>query len=177
MLMVVAMAAFMLVARPQPVSAACTDFACTGCTNPKIDLVCQRNRLLDPNSKCTLLYCGDNGGTSSTPGNQSLNVNFFGVTIKVETDKQVATLIYVLFSFFLGAVAIAVTVLGVYGAYLRSKAESADDIAKSTKLLTNVIIGLILIVVSLVIAQLVASFLGIQSLDKLVDFSGIFKGG
>jgi len=165
-----------LIMLPQAAFASgCTDFRCNGCENPKVDLVCQRKRLLDPNANCTLLYCGDNTTTSPTQSSKVVDVNFFGINMHVEEDKQVATFIFVLFSFFFGFVALALTLLGIYGAFLRSRAESADDEAKASKLLTNAVVGLILIVLSLVIAQLIASALGIGSLDKLVDFSGVFS--
>ena len=177
----------LLVGRFRPVFAVtCTDFSCgptcssaTGancCDNPKIDLTCQRNRLVDPSTDCHLLYCADDapaGGVGCLTKDK-LNVNFFGVDFHYDTDKGVASLIYVLFTVFLGFVAVAVSLLGVYGAFLRSRASSPDDEAKAAKLLTNAVIGLILIVVAVVIAQLVACALGVESLDQLISFGGAF---
>jgi hypothetical protein len=162
---------------PQVVGASgCTDFQCPGCKDTKVDFTCQRERLLNPSANCKLVYCADSTNTPPTQQTRTVNVNFFGVNMSIDEDKQVATFIYIIFSFFFGFVALALTLLGVYGAFLRSKAESPDDEAKAAKLLTNAIVGLILIVLSLVIAQLIASALGIGSLDKLVDFSGVFGG-
>lgn len=189
-----ALAVWLAVASLHPVSAAtCTDYVCDCGKDtagkdipPKVDLVCQRQRLISPcspeqaardNTKCcTLLYCSGDP-VKSQIGNKVLNVNFFGVDLRFDEDKQVATLIYVLFSFFLAFVAIALTLLGVYGAFLRSRSATADDAAKASKLLTNAVVGLILIVFALVFAQLIASFLGIGNLDELVDFSGVFNRG
>ena len=172
-LLLVAVCGLLLLGRTQTVNAAsgCSDYSCgPNCASPKIDLTCQRNRLIDPKTVCTLLYCADTVPCVSAQKDK-VNVNFFGVDFHFDSDKEITSLVYIGFSLFLGVVAVAITGLGVYGAYLRSKAESPDDAAKAAKVLTNALIGLVLIVLAAVIAHLVANALGVQSLDQLISTS------
>lgn len=150
---------------------------CPDDEEPVIDLDCQRRRVLNPDASCTLLYCsGDNvpgAGPEFTDAFEFNIFNFFNVKIRVNSAQTVASLLYIGAMGFLGFCAIAAVGLGVYGAYRRSSPKD-EDIAASAKILTNVLVGLILIVMSLVFSQLVASLLGLGSLTQMVDISPIF---
>lgn len=149
----------------------CTDYSCTGCENPKVDLVCQQRRLIDPGDEsCTLMYCADDGGKPTTETPDALNLNFFGVTIRLNSDQALASLLYLIFSFILAIVLIATVVIGIIAAVNRARAEKDEDISKAQKTMTNAIIGFVIFGVSLVIVQIVATVIGVGSIFDMVKF-------
>lgn len=164
----------LLGAGAQPVYAACTDTYCTDCENPKVDLTCQRKRLVDPTDSCTLLYCGDSQAKPPELGSETVSFNFFGVTIRMNSSRQLETILYVIFTLFLGVVAIGTVAYGIYGAFKRAGAQSADDVASAVKIMQNALVGFLIAGLALLIAQLVASFIGVGSLTQVFDLSNIF---
>jgi len=148
----------------------CSDYSCEGCENPKVDLVCQQRRLIDPDDPCTLMYCADDGGKPTTETPDALNLNFFGVTIRLNSDQALASVLYLIFSFILAIALIATVFLGVMAAVNRARAEKDEDISKAQKTMTNAITGFILFGVSLVIVQIVATVIGVGSIFDMVKF-------
>jgi len=149
----------------------CSDYSCTDCENPKVDLVCQQRRLIDPSdTSCTLMYCADGGNKPTTETPDVLNLNFFGVTIRLNSDQALASVLYLIFSFILAIALIATVFLGVLAAVNRARAEKDEDIAKAQKTMTNAITGFVLFGVSLVIVQIVATVIGVGSIFDMVKF-------
>ncbi len=138
-----------------------------------VDNACQREKILRPSSDCQLFICPGDSTTADPETQEILNVNFFGVAIRANSSLFLQTLLYVAFNLFLAVAAIAVTGLGVYGSFLRARAESDDDVIKSAKILRNALVGLGIIALSFLIAQLTANFLGLGSINEIVDFSNL----
>jgi hypothetical protein len=133
-----------------------------------IDFACQREKLLTPTASCGIYICvGDREfGTPS----EALDLNFFGVRINAKDDNLLQTMIFVGFNVFLGAVVMVVALYGVRGAFLRARAESDEDLMKANKVMTNAVFGIGIIAVSFILAQLIASFLGLGSINEIVSF-------
>lgn len=145
-------------------------FTCPGGAEPKVDFACQREKIFNPQASCDLCLCpGEEGITEET-----FDVNLFGVVFRINSAQSFTHIIYLGFSFFLGIIAIATVGYAVYGAYKRSIAENEDQIAEAQKIITSAIAGLALVVVGIVLAQVVAAFLGVPSLNESVDFTRIF---
>lgn len=137
----------------------------------EIDFACQRKRLVNPSDLCCLYVCP--GNQSVGQGDEIIDVNIFGINIRARDGALLQTLLFVGFNSFLGVVAIVLTFLGIGAAINRANAQSDDDIAKASKTITNAFVGLVMIVLSFVAAQLLASFLGLGSLNDMVDFSSL----
>jgi hypothetical protein len=146
-----------------------TDYPACAEGELKLDLGCQRERLFDHSSNCPLYYCEGQGPSNS--GQETIQLNFFGVRINLSSGSALQQLAFVIISLFLGVVAIFLSFIGIYAAVKRSQAEKDEDLQKANKMLTNALAGLAIMAVSLVIAQLTASFLGVGSLAQIVDFS------
>lgn len=152
----------------------CDDQGCLGCENPKINLNCQRQKFLDPNTQCTLFYCADNGEVP-TDVESTIRVNLFGVYIRLNNERAFSQMIFLIFNLVLGVIAITIMAMGLLGVVRRARAESPDDISAASKIMTNALVGFVLIVLSLLFAQLVGSFLGVGNISELVDFSPLFS--
>lgn len=156
---------------------ACTE-TCGDGKAAQVNFTCQRARLFEPDSSfartCELCYCG--GSVPGTdPTGEILNLNIFGITLKLNSAFALSQVIYLGFTFFFGVIALAAVGLGIYGAVKRAQAEGEDDIATAQKIITNAIIGLVMVVVSILIAQLLAALLGVGTLNEIVDFSPLFS--
>lgn len=166
---------------PVNIAAGRQEQVCSRCgddSEPEVNLTCQRARIFDPQSSyansCDLCICpGDN--PDNNPGDSTtVDLNIFGINFRLNSAHAVSQLIYLGFMFFFGVIAIATVGLGVYGAVKRSQSEDEDNIATSQKIITNAIIGFILVIVGILGAQLVASFLGVGTINEIVDLNGIF---
>jgi hypothetical protein len=154
---------------PAPVAAQCA----TDCQDCRIDFRCQQNKLIDPRYACEVYYCQDGRPTENppTPGReQILRVNIFGIGLRLNSEKAVQQMISLGFSVFLGVVAIVAVINGVIAAFKRSTANKAEDAQKLMKSMQNSIVGFLIVGLSLLIVQLVASALGLGSVFSIVDF-------
>lgn len=157
-----------------PVSTRAQD-VCTKCpdgSDPKIDFECQRQKILNPKASCDVCLCAGESNPSSA---EAFDLNFFGINLRLRSDAALAQILYLGFSVFLGIVAFVVVGLGIYGAVKRSNAETDDDIAAAQKIITNAVIGFIMIVVSLLVVQLVASFLGLGSINEIATLPDLIS--
>jgi hypothetical protein len=135
------------------------------CENVQIDFGCQREKLINPQADCQVTYCGDAPSTST-----SIDFQVFNVRFQLSGSQGIAQLIYLAFMGFLGVVALAVTVLGVYAAFRRAQADSEEAVASANKTMRNAIVGLIIIGASLLIVQIVASVLGVGNIFEIATF-------
>lgn len=149
--------------------------SCAAGLQLKIDFYCQREKILNPSSdratSCCLNYCED----PSTPyddvaGSLTLNVNFFGVTLRLNNEKRIAQLIYLVFNTFLGLVAAMAGFLSVYAGWQRARVQKDEDISKNRALINNLVWGFVIIGVSFGIVQLVANFFQLGSLSDIITF-------
>lgn len=140
----------------------------------KLDLGCQRERLFNKEATCNLYYCDGQGASGSDQN--LIEVNFFNVRFKLNSAAAIQQIMFVVASLFLGVVAIFLAFIGVYAGVKRSQAEKDEELQKANKMLSNALAGLAIIAVSLVIAQLIAAFLGVGSLTDIVDFSCLVEG-
>jgi hypothetical protein len=151
---------------------------CSGNNTVELDFSCNQRRLLSPNFDCSLFKCSnllDFSQTFEGDENQTIKnlVNIFGVRINARGGKVLQTLIFVGFSLFLSVVSLALMFYGLWASYLRARADSDADVEKASKMIRNAAVGLGLIALSLVFAQLTASFLGLGSINEMVDFSNL----
>lgn len=145
---------------------------CADGSTPRIDFECQRRKILDPNAACSVCLC--TGDSNSSTGD-AFDLNFFGIKLRLRSDAALGQLFYLGFSAFLGVVAFVVVGLGLYGAVKRSRAETEDDIAAAQKIITNAVVGFIMIILSLLIVQLVASFLGLGSINEIATLPDLIS--
>lgn len=166
---------------PVSVGAQVCTKTCSGDAKPQLDYQCQRAKIFNPDTAyakdCSICLCPGDSQAPSTGYKSLIDVNVFGTGIRVNSPESIGQLLYLLFSMFLGIVALAAVILGVYAGFNWSRAETDDDIAKAKKVMVNAIIGFVLVVIGFLFAQLLASFLGVGSLDQLVqvEFSNFFK--
>lgn len=146
---------------------------CPGGETPNFDTACQRRKILDPKETCDVCLCP---GEQPSQGQELINLNLLGVTLRLKGGYAVVQLLFVGFNLFFGVVAIVATAFGIYAAYQRSNAEKEEDVKKSTKTMINVFAGIAVILTSLVLAQILATFLGVGSLAEIADFSGLIGG-
>lgn len=166
---------FLLAGAVNPVGAQCE--SCPDGSPAQIDFNCQRAKLFDPTSSyarsCTLCACGSIG--PSDPGDaKMINLNLFGINLRLDSGYAFGQLIYLGFTFFFGVIALAAVGLGIFGAVKRAQAENEDDIATSQKIITNAIIGLVTTVIGVLAAQLVAVFLGVPTINEIFDLTVLF---
>lgn len=162
---------------PSRVSAqVCT--TCGGGAEPQVNFTCQRAKIFDPDSAyakgCDLCICPGEKPDNDTKDATTVDLNIFGINFRLNSTRAVSQFIYLLFMFFMGVIAIATVVYGIYGAVKRSQSEDEENIAASQKIITNAIVGFILVIVGILGAQLVANFLGVGTLNEIVDLSRIF---
>ena len=136
----------------------------------EINLNCQRARILDPQSSaaqtCELFLCpGREFATTET-----IDVSIFFVNIRLNSETAIGQALFIIFNVILGIVVLATVLFGIYGSYKRAVASGPDDIAESQKIITNAIIGFLMVGLTLVIIQVFASFIGVGSIFELVDF-------
>lgn len=171
------MAALIAVLMPVKVSAQVCN-QCPGDVEPEVNFTCQRAKIIDPDSSyaksCDLCICpGDN--PDNNPGDaETINLNIFGINFRLNSTKAVSQLIYLGFLFFLGVIALATIALGIYGAVKRSQSEDEENIAAAQKIITNAVVGFALVIIGILGAQLVATFLGVGTLNEIVDLNVIF---
>ncbi len=143
-----------------------TDYECPeGCSDYRVDFACQRAKLVDPKVDCEVCVCA--GDINIRIKTLDIPINIFNVAIRLDSDKAVGQLIFLVMSMFLGVVALATAGLGIFAAVKRAQAETDDDVAQAQKTMTNALVGFVLVVISILIAQLVASYLGVGSLDTI----------
>lgn len=151
---------------------------CEGDVEPQVNFTCQRAKLFDPDSSyaqsCDLCICPGDAPNDDPGDATTIDLNIFGINFRLNSTKAVSQLIYLGFLFFLGVIALATIGLGIYGAVKRSQSEDEDNIAQSQKIITNAIIGFVLVIVGILGAQLVATFFGVGSLNEIVDLNPIF---
>lgn len=135
------------------------------------DPVCMRKKIIDPRDPCEVNYCaGENPNTSSNQPDPVTELNIFGTRIKLNSEVAIQQLIFLAFSLFLGIVALTVAINGLMAGVKRTQTTDAGEIKKLTQTMQNSIVGLVIVVMSLLIAQFVASFLGLGSLTNLVTY-------
>lgn len=146
-----------------------------GCSDTQINYSCQRRKLLDPSTNCELVYCADNGGRppGSDTQNEPVRLNFFGIRIRLNSEKAIQQLIYLAFSVFLGLAALVAVITGVIAGVRRANAESDGDIQKQVKTMQNAIVGLVIIGISILFVQLVGGLLGLGSVADLASFGNL----
>lgn len=157
-----------------PIAFARSSYTLPGCDDVRVDFACQRRKILDPADSCEEVYCA--GTRPPSYSGEIINLNVFGVRISLTSERAIAQIVFLGFSAFLGIVALTITAIGVYASFKRANAESDDDIQYSTRIIRNAVIGLIIIVLSLVIVQFVASILGLGSITELADFNNLLPG-
>lgn len=145
---------------------------CPGGGEPRIDFECQRRKILDPKAGCDVCLCT---GESNASTGDAFDLNFFGIKLRLRSDAALAQILYLGFSVFLGVVAFVVVGLGIYGSVKRSRSETDDDIAAAQKIITNAVVGFIIIVISLLVVQLVASFLGLGSINEIATLPDLIS--
>ncbi len=96
-----------------------------------------------------------------------INVNFFGIELRFDSDRAIQQILLVAFTGFLGIAALVAVFVGIIAAIQRATADSEDKIATSTKSIQNAVIGFVIIILSLVIAQVVASVIGVGSIFNI----------
>lgn len=147
---------------------------CPGGEQPKIDLTCQRQKLLDPNYPCVVSYCGDTNPNSIDSDVVDLNV--FGTRIRLNSDVALARVIMFVFNALLGIGAIAAAGLGLAAAARRAGAETDDDVQKIQKTMQRAIVGFVIMSMALLILQVITSALGLGSVFDLATFSDLLPG-
>lgn len=135
-----------------------------------IDFACQRQKIVDPGVDCCLYKCE---GDADAAVDETLKFNVFGININARSDALLQTFFFVGVNIFLGIVGIASGFVGLYAAYLRANPQKDGDVEKSAKYMQNALAGLTIIATSFVIAQLVASALGLGSINELVSFDAL----
>lgn len=148
--------------------------AIQGCSDVQIDFKCQRDKLVDPDSPCCVQYCGNVNPNKNNREAEKIDWTLFNVRFSLDSDKAVAQVLFIVFNLFLAVVAMYAVFVGVYASVQRAQADSEEKVAATIKQMRNAIIGLVLIGLSLLIAQLIASLLGLGSVAELTDFSGLF---
>lgn len=91
----------------------------------------------------------------------------------LKPSQQNTVLIYVRGAIYLvlGAGSLAVILYGLYGWYLRAMSEgNPDKIAESVKVYKNAVIGIIIIIAAIIIAQLTFVFMGVTDSPFEFDF-------
>lgn len=148
----------------QPGRTSCPDACTDSC---EVDIACQNKLLFDKGANCLPFRCPGKG--TETPI-QVVNLNLFGITIRLNSEKAIQQIIVLAFSVFLGVVALAGVMIGVVAAIQRADTTDAAKIAKLTLTMRNAIVGVILVVMSMVFVQLVASFIGVGNIFSIVTF-------
>lgn len=140
-----------------------------------IDISCQNAKLFNSSANCDLFQCIGNSGTnSSAPSGPSLNL--FGIGIRLDSERAIQQILVLSFSLLLGGVALAGMLIGVVAAIKRADTTDAGEIAKLNKTMANAIVGVVLVVMSIVIVQLVSSAIGIGNIFSLITFDNLLPG-
>jgi hypothetical protein len=108
---------------------------------------------------------------------QTFDVNIFDVRLRFDSDKAISQIIFTGFTAFMGIAALIAVVKGVQASITRAMAADEAKVKDANKSLRNSVAGFALIILSLVIAQLVAALLGIGSLTQITNITRILPGG
>lgn len=161
------------------------DKAC--CDQPIVNPRCVSLQLSgDVSSSCEELYCevdqyncgargripsilvdGDPCASVESDLLDVINVNFFGISLRFDNDRAIQQLLLIGFTGFLAVAALAAIFIGIGAAIQRAVADTEDKIASTTKSIQNAMIGFVLIILSIVIAQVVATVIGVGSIFNI----------
>lgn len=160
------------------------------CANPRVNPQCI-NIFGSPPPNCIPQYCEKNEracGSNDVIPDSSINpnsggaqedienliqVNIYGINLRLNSDRAITQIIFLGFSIFLAIAALAAAFIGVKAAIDRADSENEDKIKGASKSIQNAMVGFALIVLSLVIVQLVAAVIGVGSIFQLVTVNTI----
>lgn len=143
----------------------------SSCQQPglfEVDFACVNKKLLDPGASCCEEKCLDTNDSFVVPSEYDPLFSFFGYTFAITSGQQLPTLINLAITTFLGFVSVYAIIMGIYqGAILRAGTDDPEEIAKISKTFITLILGFFLAWGFIVIIQIVASLLGLGSLQNL----------
>lgn len=134
----------------------------SNCYTP--DFQCINSKFVNSATSCCNNKCSTDN--SVLPPLELSELNIFGTKFRL-SPSAIPSVINALISTFLGVVSFYALGRGAYiGAILRTRATSADDIAKVNKEVVNLLIGFVLAWSFIFIIQFISSVLGIGSLNN-----------
>jgi len=143
------------------------------------DFNCIQKKFVDPAFNCTENKCpGDAGVTDAEVTEFEPLLEFFGTELYIESEDEFPVLINLAITTVLGIASVYAIVRGIFvGAVLRAQTTNEEEIVKYNKEFTTLILGFILAWSFILIMQIVASLLGLGSLQDLTLISDDGTGG
>lgn len=132
------------------------------------DFNCINQRFIDPGVNCCEDKCAGDAIEEVEPVFENLEV--FGASFRVREDRKIIALINLGVTTFLGFASLYALGRGVYLAAIKRPDATDDDLSKINKELTNMLIGFAISWGFIIIMQVVASFLGLGSINELILF-------
>lgn len=138
----------------------------------EVDISCQNRLIFDKNVDCSPFRCPGKGDEENL-NFEGIDLNLFGINIRFNSERAIQQVIVLGFSIFLGIVALAAVMIGVIAAIKRADTTDAGEIAKLNKTMSNAIAGLVIVVVSIAIVQIVASLIGVGNIFSSITFNNL----